>query len=44
MRLLFHIDAAAMERKGLSCSSGFKIKIKTTSEKQLVSLVSGCRL
>lgn len=24
------IDTAVMERKGLSCSSGLKIKIKTT--------------
>jgi len=33
------INTAVMERKGLSCSSGLKIKTKTTSEKQLVSLV-----
>lgn len=38
------INTVAMGRKGLSCSSGLKIKIKTTTEKQLVPLVCRCRL
>lgn len=33
------INTTVMERKGLSCSSRLKIKTKTASEKQLVSLV-----
>lgn len=30
------INTAVIGRKGLSCISGLKIKIKTTTEKQLV--------